>query len=473
MSVRFTRRDVLLGSAAAGAVACGGARRSGLAADPPPLTLRVATRQLEVLGRAATVYGIFGPRGIAGLDLPAAQPFDAVVANAIDETIVLHWHGQEPPAPEDGSPFYREIAPGTELRYQFPPRPGTHWVHSHHGLQEARLMATPMIVRTAAEFASDRQDVVLMLQDFSFTPPEEIYARLRAGADEAKPAPDRSDGEAMAMPKGMPMDLNDVDFDAYLANGRTLEDPEVVRVERGGRLRLRIINAASATNYHVDLGALAGTLVAVDGNSVQPITGTRFPLAVAQRLDLLLELPAQSAAWPILAQREGDTIRTGIVLATQDAAVAAVDAHAKEPAPPVAASDLEQRLRPSHPLAAKPADRSFDLGLTGEMASYTWGLALAGAPQADALEVAYGDRVAVNFVNQTGMAHPMHLHGHHFQVLGIGDQAFSGAMRDTVMVGPRQTVRIAFDALNPGEWPLHCHIAYHLEAGMITKVRYV
>jgi len=99
------------------------------------------------------------------------------------------------------------------------------------------------------------------------------------------------------------------------------------------------------------------------------------------------------------------------------------------------------------------------------MAGYTWGLALAGAPQADALEVAYGDRVAVNFVNQTGMAHPMHLHGHHFQVLGIGDQAFGGAMRDTVMVGPRQTVRIAFDALNPGEWPLHCHIAYHLEPG--------
>jgi FtsP/CotA-like multicopper oxidase with cupredoxin domain len=58
-------------------------------------------------------------------------------------------------------------------------------------------------------------------------------------------------------------------------------------------------------------------------------------------------------------------------------------------------------------------------------------------------------------------------------VLGIGDQAFEGALRDTVMVGPRQTVRIAFDVHNPGEWPLHCHPACHLEAGMISKLRYV
>jgi FtsP/CotA-like multicopper oxidase with cupredoxin domain len=131
------------------------------------------------------------------------------------------------------------------------------------------------------------------------------------------------------------------------------------------------------------------------------------------------------------------------------------------------ASGPRSRLRP------KPADRSFDLLLTGKIAGYQWDLELAGAPEADGIEVAYGERFSVRFVNQTGIAHPMHLHGHRFQLSGIGDQAFEGALRDTVMVRPRQRVRIAFDACDPGEWPLYYHIAYHLEAGMITKLRYV
>ena len=71
------------------------------------------------------------------------------------------------------------------------------------------------------------------------------------------------------------------------------------------------------------------------------------------------------------------------------------------------------------------------------------------------------------------MTHPMHLHGHSFQVVGIGTQRFSGAMRDTVLVTPKETVTIAFDANNPGWWFYHCHNLYHLAAGMATSVRYV
>src|SRR5262249_24320504 len=80
---------------------------------------------------------------------------------------------------------------------------------------------------------------------------------------------------------GGQMDPNDVDFDAYPANDRTLDDPEIVLVERNARVRLRIINAASSTNFVIDLGALDGELVAVDGNPVQPVAGKRFGLAMA------------------------------------------------------------------------------------------------------------------------------------------------------------------------------------------------
>jgi FtsP/CotA-like multicopper oxidase with cupredoxin domain len=74
--------------------------------------------------------------------------------------------------------------------------------------------------------------------------------------------------------------------------------------------------------------------------------------------------------------------------------------------------------------------------------------------------------------NATMMAHPMHLHGHHFQVVAIDGQRFAGAVRDTVWVPPMREVTVAFDAANPGTWAFHCHHLYHMASGMMTVVRY-
>src|SRR5258707_1091725 len=84
-------------------------------------------------------------------------------------------------------------------------------------------------------------------------------------------------------------------LDAFLANDRTLTDPDVVRVERSGRVRLRIINGASSSQFWIDLGTLTGNVLAVDGHSVRPVAGQRFPMAMAQRLDLLIDLPRTGA----------------------------------------------------------------------------------------------------------------------------------------------------------------------------------
>jgi FtsP/CotA-like multicopper oxidase with cupredoxin domain len=70
------------------------------------------------------------------------------------------------------------------------------------------------------------------------------------------------------------------------------------------------------------------------------------------------------------------------------------------------------------------------------------------------------------------MSHPMHLHGHSFQVIGINGKSLNGALRDTVLVPPKSSVTVAFDANNPGIWYLHCHILWHLAAGMATLVQY-
>jgi FtsP/CotA-like multicopper oxidase with cupredoxin domain len=74
--------------------------------------------------------------------------------------------------------------------------------------------------------------------------------------------------------------------------------------------------------------------------------------------------------------------------------------------------------------------------------------------------------------NRTMMSHPMHLHGHVFQVVAINGKRLSGALRDTVLVPAMTSVTIAFDADNPGRWAFHCHNLYHMESGMMTTLQY-
>ena len=201
-------------------------------------------------------------------------------------------------------------------------------MHSHAGLQEQLLLAAPLIVRSAADLAADRQEVVVMLHDFSFRTPDEILAGLTGMAAAGHGGMNHGTMTHGAMNHGTMgqaaagADLNDVDYDAFLAEDRTLDDPLVVRTERRGRVRLRVINAATATAFRLDLGGHPVRVAAVDGNEVPAQEVADVPLAQGQRVDLLVDMPAEGGVVPLLATREGDTIRTGILLATPGAAVA-------------------------------------------------------------------------------------------------------------------------------------------------------
>ncbi len=234
----------------------------------------------------------------------------------------------------------------------------------------------------------------------------------------------------MAMPMHMPMkmDLNDVHYDAFLANDRTLADPQIVRVDRRGRVLLRIINGASSSAFRIDLGPVRATLVAVDGHRVQPVTGTSFPLAMAQRIDLALDLPAEHPVVPVFAVLEGERRRTGLILAADGASVTKLPDHADKSAPALDFA-LEQRLAAVTPLAAKRADRTHQVALTGSMAGYAWSLNGLAYGADKPLMVATGERVELVMTNRSMMAHPMHLHGHSFQVVALDGERFAGAVR--------------------------------------------
>jgi FtsP/CotA-like multicopper oxidase with cupredoxin domain len=175
----------------------------------------------------------------------------------------------------------------------------------------------------------------------------------------------------------------------------------------------------------------------------------------------------------VLAVLEGETKQTGIVLRAGNASVARIPDTASTASPPLTL-DLERRLRAVKPLKPRKADRTHTLNLTGEMAGYVWSINnVAWTKDVPPLPIAAGERVELVFVNQTPMQHPMHLHGHEFQVVEIDGKRFAGAVRDTVLVPPRRRVVVAFDANNPGLWAIHCHLLYHLDAGMFTTLRYV
>ncbi|MGY3423330.1 FtsP/CotA-like multicopper oxidase with cupredoxin domain [Bradyrhizobium sp. F1.13.4] len=476
----------------AGAVLFLPTTRATAAPEPRTSKLRLTagTRTLDVHGKPARVFDLVGPNGKPGITLSPGERFDVDLVNQAGTSTIVHWHGQLPPWKQDGFPWPQTppIPAGDTRSYDYAPIAGTYWMHSHQGMQEQSLMTAPLIVHSAEDMRADRQEVVLMLHDFSFRSPDELLAGLttssrnrsampKSGMDKAVSMGSGSPGGmnmramgAMDMAPGTAMDLNDIDYDAFLANDRTLADPEVIRTEPGGRVRLRLVNGAASTQFWVDLGSLSGTVVAVDGHPVRPVRVTRLPLAIAQRLDVLIDVPG-NGSYPIFAQVEGKQARAGIILAASGAPVSRLGAEAVEIAPPVDLS-LEGRLEATTLLAPRAPDVTLRMILAGAMAPYAWSLNGEYWPNVTPLMVAPGQRVAIEMVNHSMMAHPMHLHGHAFQVVAINGAPLAGAVRDTVLIPPIGSVTIAFDADNPGRWAFHCHNLYHMITGMITEVRY-
>jgi FtsP/CotA-like multicopper oxidase with cupredoxin domain len=462
---QLTRRELLAFGVAGvlGSIQTAQVRAENL----PGFNIELQTRILDVHGKAAKVFGITVDDKAGGLYTRFGPDFSATVKNQLSEDTLIHWHGLVPPVEQDGVPHLSgpTLRAGESKNYSFANnRTGTHWMHSHVGLQEQQLLATPLIVAENGAALVDEQEHVVMLHDFTFRNPQEILAELQSGG-----------GMHMnhKMPKGMEMPgmaMGDIAYDAMLANDRTLGDPEIVKAEKAGRFRLRVINGAAASNMWIDLGALDGELIAVDGNSIRPLKGRLFPLAIAQRADIRVSLPQGPGAYPVLFTVEGSDMRSGIILKSGDTTIAKIPERG-EVAPALDLS-LEPLLRSIAELPDDPVARTEILTLTGGDTNYLWGL--NGKPMMHDIlfNVRQGERYEVVMQNLTAMAHPMHLHGHYFRVVGVDGQRFKGAIRDTVLVPVGGQVTIQFDADNPGTWAFHCHHLYHMNSGMMGAITY-
>ena len=194
----------------------------------------IGKRVIEVNGKPATRYGVFQPSGAWGLTLDEGDTFDVSLENGLDVPSSVHWHGLDPPWRQDGVPYISAppIAPGKFADYSFPAvPPGTRWMHSHFGLQEQNLLAAPLIVRETERDQERPAGNRGLVRGLLLEKARLLFEELR------KPKPmNMTGGMTMSGATDVPWpDLNDVTYDAFLANDRTLADPQIFDVEKAAR----------------------------------------------------------------------------------------------------------------------------------------------------------------------------------------------------------------------------------------------
>ena len=331
---------------------------------------------------------------------------------------------------------------------------------------------------------------------------------------------DRLDWGEMRM---MPSDISDVQGYTYLMNGQNSDQNWTGLFEPGERVRLRFINASAMTFFDVRIPGLKMTVVQADANNVRPVPVDEFRIAVAETYDVIVR-PRDDKAFTIfaetmardgfargtLAPRDGmsakvpelrdpprltmadmdhsgmDHAAMGHGTGTMDHAAMGHDMNAMmsgEDDDPFYApgSGLEPDaanggkflsladLRAQEPLYEdRPYDREIRLRLTGNMERYMWSINDKKLSEAEPLRLKYGERVRFTFINETMMAHPMHLHGM-WKIVDVGAGKWN-PLKHVLTVPPNVTISADVEVDAPGQWAFHCHLMYHMAAGMFRKV---
>jgi FtsP/CotA-like multicopper oxidase with cupredoxin domain len=432
------------------------------------------------------------------------------VRNEMDVETSIHWHGILLPNLQDGVPYLTTppILPGTTYTYEFPIKhSGTYWYHSHTGLQEQRGVYGSIVFESEEPVAVADFDHVVVISDWTDENPNEVLRTLKSGNDyyslkkgsmQSLLGAARADAfrdvlkrSWMRMP---PMDISDVAYDRFLINGKT---SSVFEADPGQSVRLRIINAAASSYFYLQYAGGDMKVISADGVDVQPVDIDRFLIAVAETYDVIITVP-EKGAYEFRATAQDSSGHTSLFIGKGE----------KVTAPHVPKPDLYKMHSSDHkmegsamkgmdhgkmsmkmPMNERPMPpydklgslhstalskeypvREIRLELTGDMERYVWSMNGKTLNEADMIRIRKGENVRFIMVNKTMMHHPMHLHGHFFRVVNKhGDYS---PLKHTFDVPPLGMQAIEFYADEEKDWFFHCHVLYHLKAGMARIVRY-
>lgn len=429
----------------------------------PELAARKSLFQLAPEGYPKTeIWGYNGINPGPEIRLVQGHEFSTRLQNELTEPTSVHWHGLRIDNAMDGVSGVTQdpVASGETFNYAFVvPDAGTYWYHAHHRSfeQVGRGLYGAFIVDETDLPDVDR-DEVLILDDWRLNPED-------AQIDGAFGAPhDRSH----AGRRGNYVTTNG-------ANDYVLD------VQKGERLRLRLINAANDRIFTLTTVGLDGWIMAYDGMPLakpEKLEGNLF-LGPGQRVDLFVDVTAEEGENAYLARVDGNegyaqaTLRVvGTASRTKREAPSALP-----PNPNMSVGDLENatpiQLRMEGGAMGNLRSAVLD-GKTMDMrqiadANQFWAFnGVVGLTDTPLARFSRDETARIEVINDTAFPHAMHLHGMHFREV-FADGSL-GPLRDTLLSFSGQTREIAFRAHNPGKWLFHCHMLAHAASGMTTWI---
>ncbi len=478
------------------------------------------------------------------------------VHNELKESTSLHWHGLFLPNKEDGVPNLTQmpIKPGTIHKYTFPIiQNGTHWYHSHSGLQEQIGMYGMFIMnkkqndKTFRKGIDDLPTVPVILSEWTDLKPENIHRMLHNATDWFAIKKGTTQSYAEAIRQGHfktkianewkrmnAMDVSDVYYDKFLINGKN--ENQLSQFKGGDKVRLRIANGGASSYFWLTYAGGKITVVASDGNDVEPVEVDRLLIAVSETYDVIVTIPADNTSYEFLATPEDRTKSTSLYIGNgikqliaplpklkyfegmkmmngmmkmngdlddmgmsmslnqMDMNVVmypeitgATNAKNKENESSMemkndhsnhnqnqynanklsSITTLNYAMLKATDKTTLPKDapvKELRFELTGNMNRYVWSLDNKVVSETDKILIKKGENIRITLYNGSMMRHPMHLHGHDFRI--INGQEEYAPLKNVMDLMPMETNIIEFNANVEGDWFFHCHILYHMMAGM-------
>ncbi len=435
-------------------------------------TFEAAPVEIELGRQRVPTWAYNGVLPGPEIRLTEGDTLRVTVKNRLPQGTTIHWHGVPLVNNMDGVPdvTQKPIMPGQDFVYNFiAPAAGTYLYHSHAGLQLDRGLYGPLIIESKKEAMNYDHDFVLVLDDWlDGMPgtPEDVMKRLIMGGDKMGNMGNMGNMGGMA-PMQMPPDIV---YPLYLINGRPSNHPWELEISQGQKARLRLINASASTIYRIALQGHRMTVTHTDGQPVEPVEVDAIRIGMGERYDILVT-GTNHGVWQLAAQVEGTKNMVRAIFRYKGN-LAPLPPATYQPPELMRQLLLYSMLKAAPGVVVPPAsgdpDRVIPIKLSGGMGQYVWKINDQVFEKADQIQIEHHRFIRFQFANTSMMPHPMHLHGHFFQ---LDNGTGRGPLKDTVLVDPMQQLTIDWISDNPGAWAFHCHNRYHEDTGMMRIVK--
>lgn len=513
--------------------------------SPPARTVRydlyVRDTVVNFTGKPKRAIAVNGQIPMPTLTFTEGDTAKIYVHNELDEETSMHWHGLFLPNKEDGVPNLTQmpIPPHSTHLYEFPIiQHGTHWYHSHTELQEQIGMYGSFIMNKRLEDTTFRKGIddlptiPIILSEWTDMKPENVHRMLHNATDWFAIKKGTTQSYAEAIRSGHfktkvtnewkrmnAMDVSDVYYDKFLINGKN--QSKFPQFKAGDQVRLRISNGGASTYFWLTYSGGKISVVASDGNDVEPVEVDRLLIAVSETYDVIITIPENGKAYEFLATAEDRTKSTSVLFGKGTIVAAPALPKLKyfegmkmmngmmkmngdlddmgmqmslnkmdmnvvmypeitgdntmkmdDDANPYDGNALSDIVTLNYAMLKAPIrtalpeapTKELRFELSGNMNRYVWSLDNKVVSETDKILIKKGENIRIVLHNGSMMRHPMHLHGHDFRVLnGQGDYA---PLKNIIDIMPMETDTIEFNANVKGDWFFHCHILYHMMSGM-------